>query len=133
MMEDGVSTLDPKQIARVKRVEGAHMPDAWLAGLRPVAEDDRQGDIIRRLFLWVAIPSFVAAIIGGVITESLLVAAVFVALGVVFLAAFFVMRRRDLPDNLRRFVIPLVAVLREEMKPDEPLTLRLDLRGGTLT
>jgi hypothetical protein len=131
-MEDGVATLDSKQIAREKRVDGAHTPGAWLAGLRPVAEDDRQGDIIRRLFLGVAIPSFLAAVIGGVITQSLLVAMVFAALGVVFLAAFFVMRRRDLPDNLRRFVIPLLAVLREEMKPDEPLTMRLDLGGGTL-
>jgi hypothetical protein len=47
--------------------------------------------------------------------------------------AFGVVRRRaSIPARLGDSVAPLVAVLREDMAPEAPLTLRLDLRGGEI-
>lgn len=94
--------LTPEQQAVVteRRVEGERTPDEWLALLGPVAEFDQQADELRGA--------------GG---------------GGGFFAKRFA-RKHDVPDGLRSFGLPLLAILREDHDPAAPLELKLDLTGG---
>ena len=124
------AALDTKRVLKEKTIEGAHTPDEWLAALTPLAEQDRQGDRRRRNLMIATIAGFVL----GAIALALGVAIAggpLLALAVVGLVAFFVMKRQDLSNRLRDFVLPLLVVLREEMAAGQPVTLRLDLRGAT--
>src|SRR5512142_3184503 len=47
-------------------------------------------------------------------------------------AGFFVRRfarKHDVPNGLRSFTLPLLPILREDIDPEVPLELRLDLSG----
>jgi hypothetical protein len=39
-------------------------------------------------------------------------------------------RKKDVPNGLRNFALPLLPILREDHDPDAPLTLKLDLTGA---
>ena len=50
-------------------------------------------------------------------------------------AGFFARRfakKHDVPNGLRQFALPLLAILREDQDPEKPLDLFLDLTGATM-
>lgn len=107
-----------------QRVEASYPPAVWLAALHALAERERQRAPLHRRQSWLA------AIIGAVTSR---------------LGSRGAPRQGETPPPSRRpalplylparlgaVVAPLLAVLREDMAPDAPVTLQLDLRGGTL-
>lgn len=128
-------TPDQKTFIKEKRIEGWYAPAAWLDFFARVAEYDRVRDASSKrvtgygcgcalLLLGLLIASFIVPPLFLVFLPALFFAIVF--------AVFFFKRRADVPNHLRQFVVPLVAVLREDVKPHSTIFLRVDLRGGTL-
>ncbi len=131
-----------KKIIREKWVEFTMPPESWLQFLGELARFDKEGDASRKAFGWTAGISFIATFfglfcipigmeIGGVAGHALaFVPLVAVGLGILALIVYFSLKRIDIANNLRLFVAPLIAVLREEMDPKEKLALTMDFRGG---
>jgi hypothetical protein len=140
-------TLTPQQrgLLKAKRIEAAYVPADWLTLLGSVAEFDRCSDSARKFAGWSGclgvivlivgifilgsdpewrsdVPGWAAAAVAGLLVFYILVSAV----------AYFRLRGIDMPNKLRQFVVPAITILREDMEPSEPLSLKLDLRGGTL-
>ena len=123
--------LDPARIAREKRVEGTHTADAWLACLGPLAEGDRRTDALRLAAGLIALVAATIAVIGFVARgPGIIVGIVCAVVAATAFGSRLALRRRDMPDALRRFVVPLLLVLREELGRHEPVTLRVDLVGA---
>ncbi|MBF0499645.1 MAG: hypothetical protein HQM09_05905 [Candidatus Riflebacteria bacterium] len=99
----------------------------WFQFLRPLAEFDMAGDRMRG---GLGCSIFVCFFI-GMITLVL-----FPPLGVLLWIATFViwiiyrmLAKRDLNNNLREFILPLVEILSQDMDSDAGLKMRIDLRG----
>ncbi len=122
------SQLSPEQKGFVesKRIEATHTPDEWVALLADVASFDQAGDQQRTKVGWGCGTSVILTIICIAVFPPIsplpLVASI--ALTVLFLRA----KKRDVPNQLRESVLPLVALLREDYEPGSPLTLTIDLR-----
>lgn len=125
-------TPDQKMFIKEKRIEGWYAPDAWLAFFARVAEYDRFRDLSSPKVTGLGCGCFILMIVVFFIGILSPLWMILVAVFVIVFAVFFFRRRRDVPNHLRLFVLPLLAVLREEVKPDSTLFLRVDLRGGTL-
>lgn len=121
---------DPRQIVRERRIEGAYTPEAWLACLGPLAERDRRGDTVRRSVGWGIAAACAAAFVALACAHVAVTGAVFAALAAAGGVAFFLLKRQDLPNAPLQFLLPLLVVLREELPPETPVTLRLDLSGA---
>jgi len=134
------SSLSPgeKEFVKKKKLEGNYPASTWLSMFKNVAEFDRHGDAFRTFLGWMIFLSIVgglAPFITGIVKEneglfkfSLIGAGFFVF----FLTFFLIMKGKDVHNNFREFVFPLMSILGEETTPDEPLTLKLDFRGSTL-
>lgn len=124
------SALDAEQksLLALKKIAGDHTPARWLALLGNVAMYDRRADELRKTVGWSIGISFLLIVIGGAITPWLIIPFALLFIGSIIL--FFVLRGKDLPNNLRLFVLPFLAILREEMETESPLHLELDLTGG---
>lgn len=128
-------TPDQKRIIAEKQIEGNYTPGEWLALLRQLAEYDRHGDAVRKVVKKIGCISgimiFVTFIIGAMLGLFFLF---FIALipAAAVLVLYIRKKRSDLPNKLRRFAVPLISILREEMEPGEPLHLRMDFRSGTI-
>lgn len=72
----------------------------------------------------------VAVNVNSVVTDLLmwLVFVLWIASGV----AWLLTRRADLSNHLRLFIVPLVTLLGDDIKPGGTLHLKMDLRGGTV-
>jgi hypothetical protein len=123
-------TTEQKAFLREKKVDASYPLDAWIAFLSGVARYDKQGDALRKGLGWTAALGIVIGFFGFIFTESTLML-LFVMIGALALAFFFILRRIDAPDTLSRFILPLVTLLREDIDADEALHLTMDLRGGT--
>jgi len=126
-------TSDQKLFVKERTVEGTTTPDEWLKLFSKVAEYDRLRDSSSGTFGWAGCGCFVLGIILFIVGVSIVIllpfAIIFIVVAII-LAIFFFKRRKDVPNHLRLFVVPLLSILREEMDTGEQLYLRLDLRGA---
>ncbi len=122
---------EEKGIIEKKAVDAALPPDAWIASLGALAKYDVAGDSSRKVFGCGGIIAIILGFVGMVILHTWIVFAFFAVIGGVGLYMWAGMRKRDVPNILREFVLPLVAVLREDLNADESLRLKVDMRGGT--
>lgn len=122
-------SLDSEQkgLLERKRVEGTHTVDEWIRLLDNVATYDRHADDLRKTAGWMIVVA-IAGLFVGIFLPILLIP--FLLLGIIAVILYLRLRSRDIPNNLRFFVLPLLALLREDMERDTPLTLQLDLTGG---
>ncbi|MCP4658844.1 MAG: hypothetical protein GY856_25820 [bacterium] len=133
-----------KKIIRDKWIELTMPPERWLQFLGELARFDKEGDASRKAFGWTAGICCVVALIsvvfglpmgiemGGAVGQLMVILPLAVlGLGILALIVFLALKRIDIANNLRLFVAPLIAILREEMDPKEKLALTMDFRGGT--
>lgn len=128
-------TSDQKLFVKERTVEGTTTPDEWLRLFSKVAEYDSLRDSSSSTFGWAGCGCLVSGIvlfIIGVSTVALLPVAIIFIIVAIILAIFFFKRRKDVPNHLRHFVVPLLSILREEMRTGEQIYLRLNLRGATV-
>ncbi len=117
---------------RERCIDGSYTPAQWLSFLPGLAERDRREDKQRGTLLAVTIGFGMVGLAAGIFLAMSGLAFVLVVWAVVevgLIVATVRMNRRDLSNQLREAVVPLLGVLREEMDPAEPLRLKLDLRG----
>ena len=126
----GSLDAEQKSFLTRKQLTGDHTASQWLALLGNVAAYDRQADAMRKSAGWGLAIFGVLTIIGGIIYPWL--ALLFALLCIGSLVLFTTLRGRDVPNNLRLFILPLLAVLREDMERDAPLHLELELKGNLL-
>lgn len=131
-----------KRFIKEKLFESSFTPEAWLRFLRTVSEFDKYGDsgrkfagvssclglivIIASLFLFATLAQFLPTLVLYVLQGIVIIC---VILGAI---TYFKLKSIDVPNKLRNFVVPAVAILREDMNREEPLNLRMDLRGSTI-
>ncbi len=118
-----------KRLLKNKRLEGDYTPEAWIRLLGGLASYDTHGDRLRRFSGKAAIVMLVATFIGFFIPPLLVIS---LSLLAVSGGIWLITRRADLSNHLRVFVLPLIALLGDDVKPGRTLHLRLDLRGGTI-
>lgn len=109
-----------------KRFDAAHTPAEWIELLGDLADYDTVGDAQRSKVGWGCGLSIVATIVMLVVFAPL--APVPFLAAVTFMVLFTRMRKHDVPNSLRESVLPLVALLREDIDPASQLHLAVDLR-----
>jgi hypothetical protein len=127
-------TPDQKIFIREKRIEGRFTPQQWLFFFNRIAEYDSLRDASSGKFGWlgcVSILLLVASLVIGIITVFLLPLFFLALILFIAMSVFFVKRRKDVPNHLRQFIVPLLLILREEMEPEAPMFLRVDLSEAT--
>ncbi len=115
-------------------IDSALTAEGWIDFLNPLAAFDKAGDAKRGPTGCAAgillLVTFVAAV--AIPPPYIGVAVVPLIAAVVLFMRWRKMKKQDIPNSLREFVLPLVSVLREDVDPNEPVHLKLDLRGGTV-
>lgn len=134
-------TLNPdqKRLLGEKSVEGSRTPEEWLGLLKDVSEFDRIGDAGRSgagklaiiLLISTVILLFVSGLLGQLIPGWIpIVLLILCVLGAIISGLiYFKLKKVDLPNRLRQFIVPVIAILREDIEPSALLNLRIDLRG----
>ncbi|GEM_PF-1604219 len=125
---------DQKVFIKEKIIEGTATPEQWLTLFRKVGEYDRYRDASSSKFGGIGCGCGLIAFIGfffSIATVYSFLLYLLILVPFVILFILIARRRLDMRNHLRQFIIPLLAVLREEMSPQEPFYLRLDLRDGT--
>jgi hypothetical protein len=124
---------EQKRFLAEKLIEGTRTADEWLSLLGPLAEYDRHGDAVRSVLKkagCISALAFLACLYLGVVVGLWMLFVIMLIIAIVGVTIFTRQFKEDLPDNFRKFVVPLISILREEMEPDQALYLRLDFRGG---
>ncbi|MCP4040555.1 MAG: hypothetical protein GY731_01190 [Gammaproteobacteria bacterium] len=135
--------LDPRQrrLLGHKLISGNYTPKLWLKMFKGPAVFDLYGDAARKFSGWLAVGGLIVLVLflffGATLLDALGLGGGYMPLlgllaGVVILCGimYFVFKGKDLPNNLRDFVYPLIKIIGEDMKPDVPLHISLNLRGG---
>ncbi len=135
MSSYGSLTADHKAVVRDKVVEGDRSAEGWLELLAPLAAFDAETDAARsRAGGWLAAVVIIGLILAivGLAIEPIAGAAIAVAAIVLSIVLWSVYRRTkkmDLANGPLAFTVPLMPILREDVDPEEPVHLRLDLGG----
>lgn len=127
-------STDQKHFVKDKFIESTAAPEQWLALFRKIAEYDRYRDASSSKFAAIGCGCGLLAFIGFFISVASIYSFLLyllVVIPAIVVLIFIGRQRKDVPNHLRQFVIPMLAVLREEMEAQEPLYIRLDLRDGT--
>jgi hypothetical protein len=119
-----------KQFLREKQIDAEFPTDTWIAFLKGVASYDQHGDSLRKAIGWIAAIGIIVGFFGAIFAESVAML-LFVMLGLIALAFYFILRKVDVPNTLREFVLPFITLIREDVAPDDTVHMQLDLRGGT--
>jgi hypothetical protein len=119
-----------KQFLREKKIDAEFPTDTWIAFLKGVAGYDQQGDSLRKTIGWIAAIGIIIGFFGAIFAESTAML-LFAMVGLIALAFYFVLRRVDVPNSLREFILPFMTLIREDVAPDDVVHMQLDLRGGT--
>lgn len=130
---------EQKEILARKQLELNRPVDELLALLKPIAACDRVANKAQTLFgctfalflLFTFIGLLFFSFIGW---GPLAFGALLLFLAGAFATGWFLrwLKRIDVSDNLRKFVIPVLAIFREDIDPATPVHLRLDLTRPTL-
>jgi hypothetical protein len=117
-------------VLNTKVIRGSRTPGEWLTFLKSVAAYDRTTDSLRYVAGWGIVAGLLLAIILGIALQSLVASLVCLLIAILSIVFFVRLKRRDIPNTMRFCVLPLVALLREDMEPDAQLLLRADFTGG---
>lgn len=126
---------EDKQIVNDKLIDDEKTPADWIETFKVLAEVDSQGDKVRNISYWAGISGIVLSVIGviGFFAEStplLLLLIPGLLLIVVGFAIYYKMVSLDLPGEvIKETLVPILGVLREEVKSNGKVTLKVDLRG----
>lgn len=129
-----ISSLSPgeKNFLKTKQLTAEYTPDEWLKLFKKLKDVDAKGDSMRKVGGSFGCLGIILAIVSIFLFPLLLIIAIPVAIAGI--AIYFYLKAFDIPGEiLSRTLVPMIVILREEMKPDEKLKLRLDLRGFELT
>ena len=133
-------SLNPeqKQILARKQLELNRPVDQLLALLKPIAACDRIANKAQRQFGCTFALLILFTIIGVIFFSNigwgpLTFAALLLFIGGAIVSGWFWswLKGLDVSDNLGKFVIPVLAVFREDIDPSTPVHLRLDLTKPT--
>ncbi len=130
-----------KKLLKAKRVKGDYSPDYWLRLLDRLAVFDAGTDRLQMfsaIAFWVLL---VPVVIGAVVTANLYeggygmgIIPLLLIIGTLLMAGagmmWLITRRVDLSNHLRGAVIPLLALLGDDIKADRTLKMKLDMRGS---
>lgn len=128
---------EQKQILVDKRIDASRPVDELLTLMKPLAACDTLADKARTKFgcsfaLAIVVTIFggifllnVGGIVGGIV--GLLLVAVTITLGYFY----FWMKKIDISNNFRQFVLPVLSVFREDIDASKPVTIKLDLSSPT--
>lgn len=131
-------SAEQKAILKQKKLDLRQPVDQLLALLRPLAACDsvankaqhRMGCTLALMILGTLIGIVVLAKIGwSPVTFAVLVLLLVTTIASAFFYSW--LRGIDVSDNLRSFVVPVLALFREDFDPRVPLHLRLDLSSPT--
>ncbi|MBI3652368.1 MAG: DUF3784 domain-containing protein [Acidobacteria bacterium] len=128
-------TADQKIFVQEKNISGTYTPAQWLVFFNKIAAYDALRDASKSKFIGLGCGCAaltLASVIIGFMTLYLLPLAIVMVIALVIFLVFFAKHRKDVPNHLRQFIVPLLHLLREEMKSRQPVFLHVDLRGGTL-
>lgn len=129
---------EQREILRAKQFSGKLTVPALIDLLVPLAHFDESGDRsrrrVRRLFLGTCVATVASVVLvlmsgGAAVVLPMPFAAAGLAIGAGL--RYRRLRHLDLSNNLRQVVVPLLAVLREEVDPQMQIALELDLRAPT--
>lgn len=118
-----------KDFMRGKVLRASLTLEEWIRFLHPVSVVDRDADEVRKILLGVGITFLPQGLLGAIILSSgwpLLGMAV--GIGLIVLSSR--MGGLDVPPNLREFLLPWLALLREDVVPGSAVSLAIDLRGS---
>lgn len=129
---------EQKQILAKKQLEVDKPVDELLALLKPLAACDRMANKVQTRF-GCTFGLLIVATLGALIFFSnlgwgpLTLALLALVLGATIAAGWFWiwLRSIDVSNNLRQFVVPVLALFREDIDPRTPVHLRLDLSKPT--
>ena len=133
-------TAEQKAILSQKQLELRQPVDELLAVLRPLAACDSMANKSQTRFGCTFGVLFVASIAAAIVFSNvgwsaLTTAAILLILVATVVAGWFWLwlRRIDVSNNLRSFVVPVLTLFREDFDPKSPVHLRLDLSKPTAT
>ncbi|HEV7764101.1 MAG TPA: hypothetical protein VGQ76_03775 [Thermoanaerobaculia bacterium] len=131
-------SAEQKQILSQKKCDLSRPVDEWLSLLKPIAACDAvtnkaQGRFGCTFALLIAVTIASPFILGSNGWSAMKLAAiVLIVAATIAVGAFWTwLRRVDVSDNLRSFVVPVLALFREDVDPKSPVRLRLDLSKPT--
>ena len=117
-----------RRLLKEKQLTGNYSLPDWLNLLGGLVSYDEHGDKLRRfsgiVFLAMIVPVFFSIVYP---TLLLITIPIWLASGLLWLLT----RKLDLSNHLRLFIMPLITLLGDDLKPGQTLNLRMDLRGGT--
>lgn len=131
-------STEQKQLLSQKQFDLSRPADEWLSLLKPIAACDAVANKAQGRFgctfallivVTIASPFFLLS--GGVSPMKLVALALIVAVTIAVGMFWTWLRRVDVSDNLRSFVVPILALFREDIDPKTPVRLRLDLSKPT--
>lgn len=127
-------SAEQKQILSRKQLEVNRPVDELLALLKPLAACDTIANKSQTRFGCTFGIMIVMSIAGAILfsnlgwsASTLLAIAAFLVVTVVSGWFYFWLRGIDVSNNLRSFVVPVLALFREDIDPKSPVHLRLDL------
>lgn len=120
-----------------KRFVGEFTPEALLDQMRALAAFDRSGDAERKKAGGWAIAAFLQVAIGAIAAlffgRWLLLYSLAMALaGIVLAVVWYRLRLMDISNNLGEVALPFLAILKQDMRPDQTLAVDIDLSSPTL-
>lgn len=124
-------SAEQKEILRDKRLELNRPIDELMALLKPLAACDAMVDKSRTP-LGCTFGVAIALTIVAAATLGMIAALVMLAVTITLGYLYFWMKRIDVSNNFREFVIPVLAVFREDIEPSHPVHLTLDLTSPTV-
>ena len=120
-------TAEQRAILRTKRFSGRHTAAELLEILKPLAKLDASRDKHRRR-LGCSFSALIVVLLLVWLVPRWQPAAPYLAGVVLVLGVLYVRSRmQDLSNNLRDFIVPLIALLREDVRETEPFDITLDL------
>lgn len=134
-------TAEQKAILSAKRLDVTRPVDEILALVKPLAACDAMANKVQTKFGCASGIALVATIAVWIWFANIgwwenraLKTAVFVAVVAIMLGTFALYRwlkSIDVSDNLRKFVVPVLALFREDFDPKHPVHVRIDLGKPT--
>lgn len=129
----GKLSAEEKNLLLNKQITDSKTPDEWIAFFQKLKDFDKESDATRKLNGWLGCLGFIVIFMSFFLIASL-VGFVTIGAGILMvitgLIGYFYIKRYDIQgDVLTNSIIPILKVLREEMKLSEKVKLKLDLRG----
>ncbi len=124
---------EEKNLLKVKQIQAEMPVQQWIDLLTKLRDFDKQADTSRGWGCGMAIVGAILTIV-GIPLISIIVGFAIIPIGLILLIVGLILNRYlkpyDIDGNvLTNRILPILKILREEMKTNENLKLRLDLRG----